>query len=184
MLVLLVIGIAVPEIHALRPLLAWGFRAYQPAHARIDYRNGLVHRMVHRRRMFTAVASNVGIHNCVRALDLPNATIPNFPLAVPGAKTTNVRSKAIPNAVMLEVDAARADVIVVNENFHHDWTVMTGRADGPFRFGQGLLALRVPAGRQSIELRYVPRAFRLGAAISLLSLLVGYLLVRWTRPEG
>jgi hypothetical protein len=58
--------------------------------------------------------------------------------------------------------ASRPGTLVVNQNFHADWRSM----DGAPRSHDGLLAIHVPAGRESVELTYRSTAFITGLWIS------------------
>jgi hypothetical protein len=77
------------------------------------------------------------------------------------------RAKLHPNSILVEVVLRSPDTLVINQNYHPDWSSNRGELFER----KGLLALRLPeAGRYAIRLRYHPRSFYAGLAISSLSL--------------
>jgi hypothetical protein len=88
--------------------------------------------------------------------------------------------RVTPNRIRVETDG-HAGTLVFNVNFDPGWTVAGDGVSAP-RSAQGLLAVAVPGGVSALELRYRPRSFRRGAAVSGLTLLG--LLVVWTRSRG
>jgi hypothetical protein len=171
---------ATGQIRALHPLLEAGFAAHQPPHARIDRDRPFVHRLIDSTRMYSAVAANTGAYNCYRALELPNGVRPDFPLATPAHGNSRVAAAIGPNTIMLQVENAAAETILINENYHRDWAVVAGRADGLEPTPDGLMVLKVPPGNGGILLRFVPRAFIAGAVLSLVTLLASLLVIsRW-----
>ena len=171
------------QIRALHPLLEAGFGAHQPPYRSIARDQPFVHRLIDSSRMYSAVASNAGAYNCYRALDLPNAVRPDFPLATPMHDDSSVAASIGPNTINLQIENRSAEIILINENYHRDWTVVAGRADRLERSADGLMALHVPPGSGGIRLRFVPRAFIAGAVMSLAVLLVSLLVIsRWREP--
>ena len=80
-----------------------------------------------------------------------------------------------PNRLSYRVDAPARATVVINQNYEPGWSLAQGQ--GSVVSANGLLAVSVPAGRQSITLRYRGTAFELGALISILSLLIAVALV-------
>jgi hypothetical protein len=83
------------------------------------------------------------------------------------------------------VDAKRPTTVLVNQNMAAGWGVEGGElvAGGQ----DGLLAARVPAGRRVVTFRYLPRAFVVGGAVSLLAAagaLAFLLAERWRARRG
>ncbi len=72
-----------------------------------------------------------------------------------------------PNSIVAQVHVETPGTLVVNQNYHRDW-----HTDGGELFDRdGLLAIRIhEAGSYTILMRYVPRSFYTGLAISTLSL--------------
>lgn len=93
----------------------------------------------------------------------------------PGAATVR-RLAWSPHHIRLAVDAQRDAVILVNQNGSRWWTTSVG--DRVER--GGLLAVRVPAGRHTVDLRYEDRLSQLGFAISALGW-AAILLAAWRR---
>jgi hypothetical protein len=83
-----------------------------------------------------------------------------------------------PNRLEYAVDAgAASSVMVINQNYDPSWRVMSGQGQA---FSQdGLLAVRVPAGKSQIVLRYISMAAIVGLAISMLTALAAFMLIRW-----
>ena len=91
--------------------------------------------------------------------------------------------KWTPNALEYDVDTASPSDLVINQNYDPSWR-LTGGTGQVFEFGalpasemrdfpvSGLLAVRVPAGHQRVELRYRPTSVIAGTAITLITLLV------------
>ena len=79
--------------------------------------------------------------------------------------------KWTPNALIYRVDAPAASVMVVNQNYDAAWEL--ARGGGEIFSDNGLLAIRVPRGSQTIELVCRGSAFAIGAIISLVTLLGG-----------
>jgi hypothetical protein len=80
-----------------------------------------------------------------------------------------------PNDLSYEVDAPAPSTVVINQNYEPGWSLAQGQ--GTVISANGLLAVTVPPGRQSILLRYRGRTFELGAMISMLSLLIAGMLI-------
>ncbi len=74
-----------------------------------------------------------------------------------------------PNELEYDVDARDTATVVINQSFDSEWKLVEGK--GLLGANNGLLAVRVPAGKQRLELRYYSRSFLLGCAIFLLGLL-------------
>lgn len=86
-----------------------------------------------------------------------------------------------PNRLEYVVDAPGTSVLVVNQNYDPSWRVTSGPRQ---TFSQdGLLAVRVPAGKSRIVLRYISVAAIWGMIISILSAFAAFMLFRWeSRP--
>ncbi len=184
LIALIVAGVcAYGQIRALRPLLEAGFAAHQPPHRSIDRDRPFVHRLVDSTQMYSSVAANIGVWNCYRALELPNAARPDFPLASPSHGDSSVGAVIGPNTINLQIENASVETILINENYHRHWAVVAGRADRLERTPDGLMALHVPPGSGGIRLRFVPRTFIAGAVLSLAVLLLS-LLALWRWPAA
>ncbi len=82
-----------------------------------------------------------------------------------------------PNRLEYLVDALAPSVMVVNQNYDPSWRAMSGA--GPTYSLDGLLALRVPAGKSRIVLRYISIAAICGMIISTLTACAALMLIRW-----
>jgi Bacterial membrane protein YfhO len=77
-----------------------------------------------------------------------------------------------PNRLTIETSAAVPSVLVVSEMFYPGWVAtVDGRAARIDVADYLLRGVALPAGRHRVEMRYVAPAARVGAAISLLTLL-------------
>lgn len=97
--------------------------------------------------------------------DRPFVTDTNF---VPAAR---VLSSTFRNSsVDIEVDSPAPTVVVVAQTFYHDWRASVDGQNAPLlRANHAFQAVEVPQGRHEVALRYVDRAFELGAALSVVS---------------
>jgi hypothetical protein len=85
-----------------------------------------------------------------------------------------------PNSIAVSVDVRAAAFLVINQNFHGDWHTDRGRVLNL----DGLLAVRLPeTGQYVVHLRYHPRSFYAGLAVTISSLL-GFLWACWAYATG
>ena len=74
-------------------------------------------------------------------------------------------------SISIEVEANAPVWVVIAQTYYHLWKAFEGERELPIRrANRAFQAIEVPAGRHSIALRYVDHAFRLGAALSLITL--------------
>jgi hypothetical protein len=77
-----------------------------------------------------------------------------------------------PHEIQFEIEAAQPALAVVAQSFYHPWRAQVNRRPAPvWRANLAFQALAVPAGRSSVRLVYRDTAFRIGAAISVLTLI-------------
>jgi hypothetical protein len=76
-----------------------------------------------------------------------------------------------PNEISFEVDALAPEELLINQNYDASWQLTSGR--GQMLAHEGLLAISLPAGKQTLTTEYVSWPLRIGAAISIVTLLVG-----------
>lgn len=175
---------AAGQVRALRPLLEAGFAARQFPHAHIAHDAEFIHRITDPARMYSAVAANQGVHNCYRALELPNAARPDAPLAVIADADGTARGMISPNTITVQLTNDAPAAVLINENHHRDWTVVAGRSASMERTGDGLMLLRASPGTGAITLRFVPRMFIAGAVVSVICLLASWFMVfPWARAR-
>jgi uncharacterized membrane protein YfhO len=88
-----------------------------------------------------------------------------------------------PNALAYVVNTPEPTDLVINQNYDPSWKVASGTGQvfdlgalAPTRMREfsvpGLLAVHIPGGRQRIELRYRPASVIVGAAVTLITILV------------
>lgn len=117
--------------------------------------------------MFTSVLAGQGVLNCdeeaplQRAESLDVGPVEQLRLLDPGAGTVTLGHWS-PGRLVAQVDLVRSTDLLVNENWNEHWTC----DGGDVRAVAGRLAVRLPAGRRELTLRYRPRSFVIGAAVS------------------
>jgi hypothetical protein len=85
--------------------------------------------------------------------------------------------------VGLTVEAAAPTMVVVAQSFYHNWRAFVdGRPVPLWRANHAYQALAVPAGRHQVTLIYKDLAFRAGAFVSALTLLVCLINLACVRP--
>ncbi|MGH7814714.1 MAG: hypothetical protein ACREQI_12020 [Candidatus Binataceae bacterium] len=140
-------------------------------------------------RMYAAAKADIGVISCyenvrptigggISGFDQPNYRGEQYLLG-PG---TVQLARWTPNALTFSVDALQPTKLIVNQNFDRNWRVVRGR--GLLGVYEGLLAVIVPAGKQTIELAYCPRSFRLGLSVTTGAFAVLLLLWWWERRRG
>ncbi len=82
-----------------------------------------------------------------------------------------------PNRLIYDVNVPAPTALIINQNMYPGWRVSQGAAS--LSAYNGLIAVHLPAGKQRVVLRYVPRDFLLACLITLLALaiLIGVWLV-------
>lgn len=79
-----------------------------------------------------------------------------------------------------QVEASAPAMVVIAQSFYHPWRAhVDGQPTPIWRADHAFQALQVPAGRHEVKLTYEDRAFKLGALLSALSLVI--CLVVWLR---
>jgi len=124
--------------------------------------------------MFVTSMANEGSLNCYEYTEITTTALgvkqPGYRgeqyLLGPG---TLQLTKWTPNALSYAVDIPAPTTIVINQNYDPSWRLIEGHGEVHAR--SGLLAIDLPAGRQSLRLEYRSRSLRIGAAISILTLL-------------
>ncbi len=95
---------------------------------------------------------------------------------------TKNEAKALlrPNSIAVEIHVQEPDTLIINQNYHRDWHTNRGELFSK----DGLIALRLhETGSYRVDMRYIPRAFYTGLAISILSLAaLGF--ICWTYITG
>ena len=84
-----------------------------------------------------------------------------------------------PNALSYAVDAPAPTVLVINQNYDPSWQLRSGNGEAVSH--GGLLAVKLPSGRQEITLRYVSLPVIIGAVITAMTIFAAILFVRRSR---
>jgi len=82
-----------------------------------------------------------------------------------------------PNRLRYEVNVPAAASLVVNQNYYPGWRLTNGH--GELYAEKGLIAVRVPPGRQRIELVYAPEHILLALALTMAA--VAALILIWRK---
>lgn len=124
---------------------------------------------------------NIGVANCYESMHPPTAVSPYGDEAgrlnpyytgeayLAGKGGSVVIRKFSPNEVVVEADSPTDDVVVLNQNFFKGWRAEG--AAGAAESHNGLVSARVTAGKSTVRFYYSPTSFRIGLAISAVSLL-------------
>ena len=134
--------------------------------------------------MLAVAQANMGALSCYEYVDLPRRAV--------GADESDYRGEQYllgpgsihltrwtPNVLGYDVDVGGGTIMVVNQNHDDSWQVVEGH--GEVISQQGLLAVRLPPGRQHLTLAYRSRAFVEGLAITAVTSLAALLL--WLRER-
>ncbi len=92
-----------------------------------------------------------------------------------GAGSVTLR-RWTPNALDYDVDTPASNVLVVNQNYEENWRVVRGK--GAVFSRDGLIALRIPAGVQRVELGYRSYLFLVGLFVTIITWLLFLLIAR------
>jgi len=74
-----------------------------------------------------------------------------------------------PNRVVVAVDSPTPVRLAINQNYHPGWHSSVGQVES----WDGLLSVRLPAGRQRVEVSFLPRSALGGLLASLVALVAG-----------
>jgi hypothetical protein len=138
--------------------------------------------------MLRTALANEGAIQCYQYTAIPTSVIGyNQPEYLGEQHLVNSGSVALlrwsPNALSYRVNVSSPTVLVINQNYDSQWRLSKGRGS-VVEYGN-LLAVKIPAGSQQLELYYCDWRLMLGAAQTVLTIIVALLLwrgeVRWTR---
>jgi hypothetical protein len=103
------------------------------------------------------------------------------PLDAAGGTGDSVRFRSYePERMAMDVNTGTASLLVLSEMFYPGWVAqVNGKTAKIYRVDGALRGIAVPAGSNRIELEYTPWSFRVGAALSLLTL--ACVLAGWIR---
>jgi len=95
-----------------------------------------------------------------------------------GAPSEVTSSRIADNSVEAEVSGEAAALVVVSQNLADGWTAQVDGRQVPMVAVDGaLMGVFVPPGRHTVVLRYLPRSFVVGSAVSGVALLVAVMAV-------
>ncbi len=128
--------------------------------------------------MYAATVENFGVPFCYEYTSTywpTSVTYPGSPSyrgeqRLEGDGVVRIESWS-PNALTYQVDARGPAVLVINQNYDAEWRLVMGQ--GEVVDHQGLLAIRVPQGRQRVEIAYRDHLALVGALIGFVTLLAG-----------
>jgi hypothetical protein len=87
-----------------------------------------------------------------------------------------------PNKLSFQVDTPAASTLVINQNYDRSWRAVS--AVGTVYSQGDLLAVRVPAGKNRITVKYICISGILGGVVTLLTAIAAMIMVRRSRPSG
>jgi hypothetical protein len=141
------------------------------------------------------VEDTQGIDRAARILKLPRSVTPTFdeqksewllgaePCEAPVPATVLVQDRT-DGQMIVEVDAPRDGVVVFSETYYRDRVAwVDGRRTPRMKVDLTFTAVRVPAGKHRVELRYDMRALWAGAGVSVFTLLVWLINERQVRRK-
>jgi uncharacterized membrane protein YfhO len=89
-----------------------------------------------------------------------------------------------PSRIEIEAEAAAPTVLVLAQTFYPSWhATVNGQPAPVLRANHAFQAIPIPAGKSIVRLEYVDWPFRIGAGLSLLTLLGCCFLWRRARPS-
>ena len=130
---------------------------------------------------------NIGVANCYESMHPPTAVSPYGDEAgrrnpyYTGEAYLASRAGAVvirkfsPNVVVVEAESPSDDILVLNQNFFKGWKAEG--AAGEAVSHNGLVSARVPAGKSVVRFHYSPTSFRVGLAISAISLIAALVIL-------
>jgi len=92
-----------------------------------------------------------------------------------GTKGKVVIEDWTPNQIVVNVEAEQEGSVIVNQNYFPGWKVK-GSGDPKIEEIDGLVGVRVPPGRNTFMIYYLPATFQIGLMVSLATLLMILLL--------
>ena len=164
-------GIVFQMATAIHPLLNWGTRTYRPIPQEINHHARYTRVRIRHGQTINQIAHNWAIDECMEPMPYQDNTELSLPLSYTFQGRAQTSTSVHVNELHVAIDADTPAIIIINHNYHPDWTVVNpavelGRTDS------GTMFLRVPKGQQTVVLRYEPRAFRIGIIVTSLFITV------------
>jgi hypothetical protein len=86
--------------------------------------------------------------------------------------------------IRLEAELSAPGYLILVDSYDPGWRAwIDGRPEPVLRANVAFRAVRVPAGRHTVEYRYQPTTVLVGAALSLLASLTGLVVAAWSTPR-
>jgi hypothetical protein len=172
-ILVLVVLLAVggPLIYSLHPLFPRDIWVRRHLPAFIDRSRPFQQGVFNWKRMYEVIPDNIGVVNCYGSLGPPSGVQEHRPAAFLEPRAGTARLRVEPNELIVDVDAAAATTLVIQQNYHRDWAIEEGKTRSGLGESNGLLAVQVPAGKQQLRLGYRPTSFHRGLFLSGLALL-------------
>jgi hypothetical protein len=131
-------------------------------------------------------AANMGVTNCSTQMAIRDIVAPSNRPGYRGEQYllgagTVALARWTPEILDYDVDVKAPTVLVVNQNYDTPWKIYRGKGE-VFSYNR-LLAVRLPAGAQRIQLRYRSAAFETGLLISIAALLIALFVARYETGE-
>lgn len=136
---------------------------------------------------YPAVLENRGTRWAFKTLPFPSAALsaedPGYwgEAAIASGNGTITGLSLTPNRVRVSTDGG-GGLLKLNINYDPGWQVVGGEPLSLAEF-DGVIGINLPRARETVELAYRPRAFFVGAAISVLTLM-GIVYVFWMRRRA
>jgi len=90
-----------------------------------------------------------------------------------------------PSLIEIETESAAPPVVVIAQNFYPSWRATVNGQPAPvLRANHAFQAIPIPAGKSIIRLDYVDWPFRIGAGVSLFTLLGCLVFLRRHTPPA
>ena len=161
------IGIVFQLSAAIRPLLNWGTRTYRTIPQEIDHNTRFTRGPYRHDQSLSQIAHNQAIDECREPMAYQDNSELSRPLSYTFEGSAQTNTSVHVNEFHVAINADTPAVIIINQNYHPDWTVVNHAVELG-KTNRGTMFLSVPKGSQTVVLRYEPQAFRLGLIVTSL----------------
>jgi hypothetical protein len=174
------VAFSVPPVERGREDRPPAFSHYWDSPYRAYYRDAPLYPLAQHNRprpTFPTILDQVGVVNSRLDFEHPRNALsfddPRYPgkeawASSAGTKITSITQT--PNTIAVDVEG-NGGWVTVNRNYARGWGVAAGES-GQIGSRRGLLSVAVPPGSRRLVLRFRPRSFQIGAAVSAFTLLV------------
>jgi hypothetical protein len=173
------IGIVFQMSTAIHPVLNWGTGTFRPIPQEIDHSAPFTRGRFRHDQTLSQIAFNQATDECKEPMPYQDNTMLSRGLSYTIKGSAQTGASVHINEIHVAINAETSAIIIINHNHHPDWTVVNHAVELG-RTESGTMFLSVPKGKQTVVLRYEPRAFRLGLIVTSLfiTVLLFALLVR------